>query len=51
MNALDSGSEFNVKEALKTHGKKLIRDLRAHKAEEDEILYRIPEELNYLSTE
>lgn len=53
-NAIDSGSENEVKNALNNHGKTIIEKLRKHINDEDEILYRItfevftPKELDQL---
>jgi hypothetical protein len=52
--AINSGSEFEIKNALNTHGKIIIEKLRKHINDEDEILYRItfevftPKELDQL---
>lgn len=52
--AIDSGSEFEIKEVLNSHGKTIIEKLRKHINDEDEILYRItfevftPKELDQL---
>jgi len=45
VNALLSGSEFNIKESLKHNGKTIIKKLREHKDFEDEILYIVPENI------
>ena len=53
--ALKSGSEIKIKEALNENGKTLIKKLREHMDYEDEILYRItlenftPKELDELN--
>ncbi len=43
--ALESGSEFKTKEALKKDGLELIKKIRQHMKDEDWILYALPEHL------
>ena len=45
INAIKSGSELEVKKALNIHGKTIIKRLRKHINDEDEILYRITLEI------
>ncbi len=54
-NAINSGSEFELKRALNEDGLEIIKNLREHMNKEDEILFRItldlfsPDELKELS--
>ena len=53
--AIDSGSEFKVKQALRDHLPIVLKELREHINYEDEVLYRItldlftPEELKQMN--
>jgi len=44
LKAISSGSEFKTKEALKKEGLDLINRIRQHMADEDWILYALPED-------
>ncbi|MDP3881441.1 MAG: hypothetical protein Q8Q31_01010 [Nanoarchaeota archaeon] len=44
LEALGSGSEIKMKEALTSSGLKMIKNLREHMKLENEILYRLPKE-------
>lgn len=45
--AFSSGSEAKIKECMQTKGKKIITLLREHMQFENEIIYRIPNEVLY----
>ena len=53
--AINSGSEFKVKQALENNGRKLIKKIRDHKDKEDEVFYAVtidmftPDEINSLN--
>jgi len=43
--AINSGSEYQIRGTLETHGKKLIGKIREHISFEDELIYTLPLDL------